>query len=227
VAIDIDGTLGDYHLHFIRFLEGYYGRPFPYGWEGNGDWEAFLGLSRQEYRDAKLAYRQGGGKRTMPAHRGAKALADACRQAGAEIWITTTRPWMRLDNIDPDTREWLSRNQIPYDHILYDEGKYPQLAMLVDPGRVVFVLDDLTAQYQAASFVFGEANTFLRVARHNAYWRRILDYNNLLDLTVATKVATGRVKDWYHQQEDRSEQGKHQSGLHTELASGDEGIHPR
>jgi hypothetical protein len=55
---------------------------------------------------------------------------------------------MRMDNVDPDTREWLRRNQIQFDHLLFDEDKYGTLTQLVDPNRIVMVLDDEVEQAQ-------------------------------------------------------------------------------
>jgi hypothetical protein len=150
VVFDIDGTLGDYHRHFLRFLGGYLGADLMpvvrhYDGVGNfGDWvtDAF-GISRDEYRLAKLAYRQGAQKRTMPAYDRAGLLTWAAREQGAEIWIATSRPYLRLDNIDPDTRVWLARNNVLYDHLIYGDDKYRDVAERVDPERVVMTLDDL------------------------------------------------------------------------------------
>lgn len=155
VAVDIDGTLGDYHRHFVRFAENYFGMYLPDTWDGVGDWEEHLGLSKQEYREAKLAYRQGGQKRTMPVARWAATKMDSLRQLPVEIWLTTTRPWMRLDSVDPDTREWLRRHHIPYDHLLYNDDKYQRLAEIVGRDRVLAVVDDLLNECQNASEVFG------------------------------------------------------------------------
>lgn len=143
VAVDIDGTLGEYHEHFRRFASEYYGRHLPIGYDGSTDFSSWLGLSKAEYRQAKLAYRQGGAKRTMPVRDGAVELVNSLREQGAEIWLCTTRPYLRLDNIDPDTREWLRRHGIPYDGLLYGEDKYARLLECVDFERVVGVYDDL------------------------------------------------------------------------------------
>jgi hypothetical protein len=117
-AIDIDGTLGDYHGQLMEYAELYLGHPArmderPYDGTMNfGDWmmEAFDIPSRKEYRDLKLAFRQGGTKRWMPAY---QDMIDAVAYAhvmGCEVWLTTTRPYLRLDSVDPDTREWLRRS---------------------------------------------------------------------------------------------------------------------
>lgn len=150
VALDIDGTLGDYHGHFLAFATGWFGCTFPDPKTINPGlplWE-FMHVSKAKYRECKLAYRQGGLKRTMPAYAGAAELAEAIRGAGAEVWICTTRPYLRLDNIDPDTREWLDRNRIAYDAVLFDTldgekgSKYAELKRQAG-DRVCSIVEDL------------------------------------------------------------------------------------
>lgn len=158
VVCDIDGTLGDYHGHFQWFVSKYWNMPAlvsgttPWGnWNGIGEFEEFLGITKQQYREAKLAYRQGGMKRWMPLYPGAKEMIRELRTMGAEVWIATTRPWQRLDNIDPDTRFWLEIHGIEIDGLLYGEDKYRQLCEAVDKERVAAVIDDLPEQYEIAS----------------------------------------------------------------------------
>lgn len=169
VAIDIDGTLADYHGAFLDFANEYVG-----GRGGSGDHGTMYELidydGRASFRDwvcerleidvttwrqIKLAYRQGGQKRSLPIYDGATDLCAAVRAAGAELWLTTTRPFLRLDGIDPDTREWLRRHEIGYDGLLYDEDKYRVLGERVDRERVVAVLDDLPEMVEEARRYFG------------------------------------------------------------------------
>lgn len=147
VAVDIDGTLGDYHGHFARFAAGYTNESSQIlahwlEYDGSVPYNEWLGMSKDEYRAIKLAYRQGGMKRTMPVYDDVRGMFDMLRREGAEIWITTTRPYLRLDNIDPDTREWCKRNGLEYDFLLYDEEKYVQLADRVGVDRVAAILED-------------------------------------------------------------------------------------
>lgn len=169
VGLDIDGTMGDYHGHFTRFAEQWLGREMPdpslntqgvplYKW---------LGMSKSTYRQCKLAYRQGGMKRSMPCYDGASELTRAVRKAGAEVWITTTRPYLRLDNIDPDTRHWLRRNGIQHDGVLYGEHKYRDLKKYLG-DRVLFVVDDLPEMVEQARAVGLDA--LLRTQPYNCAW---------------------------------------------------------
>jgi uncharacterized HAD superfamily protein len=192
VAIDIDGTLGDYHGHFIRFAEGYFGRQLPRDYDGSVEFHEALGIPLGEYRDAKLAYRQGGNKRTMPRFDGAGILIRRLRQV-SEVFITTTRPYLRLDQTDPDTREWLRRHEVEFDGLLYDEDKYEKLATIVDPRRVVAVLDDLSEQYDNAKRIYGDRVPILRRNNYNAAMNRP---NVVHDLAEALSEINERIHEW-------------------------------
>lgn len=150
VALDIDGTLGYYHEHFLEFAAQWLQRELPETWRGEGPFWRMLGTSKTTYRQIKLCYRQGGMKRSMPVTPWAKQLTQSVRQAGAEVWLCTTRPYLRLDNIDPDTRFWLRHNGIQHDGFLFGENKYRDLAQLVGIERVVGVLDDEPEQCKRA-----------------------------------------------------------------------------
>jgi hypothetical protein len=171
VTFDIDGTLGQYHTHLENFLALYTGLQIPTNWDGRGNWEDYLKLPRKQYQEGKLAFRQGGWKRWMPPFPHASEVTETARHMGAEIWITTTRPYNRLDNVDPDTQEWLSRNRIHYDHLLYDDQKYEELAKQVDPARVVFVIEDQPTQYRAAQSAFLWEAVFMIQRPHNSAYR--------------------------------------------------------
>jgi FMN phosphatase YigB (HAD superfamily) len=150
VAIDIDGTLGDYHGHFERFARQWLGRqPEEDAKTYDGrikyrEWFAQAYHSTvDEFRTIKLAYRQGGLKRSMPlADRAAPAVLANLRKRGIEVWLVTTRPYLKLDGIDPDTRFWLAHHGVGYDHLLYGPNKYERLAEQVDPGRIIACVDD-------------------------------------------------------------------------------------
>lgn len=173
VAVDIDGTLGDYHGHFIKFAEGYLGHGrngINYaGRERFRDWFCKVyGIDLTTFRDIKLAYRQGAQKRTMPIYHYASRFMQRLHEAGAEVWITTTRPYLRLDNVDPDTRFWLDFHEIEYEGLIYDKYKYRILAARVDPDRVVAVVEDLHEKVQEAEQHFGTDKVFWRRNVYNA-----------------------------------------------------------
>jgi hypothetical protein len=201
VAIDIDGTLGDYHGHFLRFAQAYLGlrtittsQPGYSGAEPFRDW--FCREFRTDlttFRQIKLAYRQGGMKRTMPPIKGCSTLVCMLRAAGAEVWLTTTRPYLRLDNVDPDTRFWLQQHSIEFDGMLYDEDKYKLLAERVEQARVVAVLDDLPEQYDSAAEQFGVDVPILMLNGYNSGVSRRVMTKKLNDASVIIKR---RIVDW-------------------------------
>lgn len=164
VALDVDGTLGAYHEHFLWFAEKWLGQTMPSATEINPGLRLseFMGIPHHVYRECKLAYRQGGMKRFMPVYPFAKELTYNIIEAGAQVWLCTTRPYMRLDNIDPDTREWLHRNHISYNAVIFDDvigeeddtvrtgGKYGDLVRQVGTDRIVAAVDDLPEQIDQA-----------------------------------------------------------------------------
>lgn len=196
VAMDIDGTLGDYHGHFTEFAETYTGRHVDREYDSSEpmrDWAAReLSLTHQEFREIKLAYRQGGMKRSMPAYADATDVCQIIRKSGAELWLTTTRPYLRLDNIDPDTRAWLSRNGIAFDGLLYDEFKYSRLAERIDPGRVVAVVDDLYEMIDAAAETFGADVPIHRKNPYNLHYGHL----SLGGMRKIQEVVLFRIKRW-------------------------------
>lgn len=156
VALDIDGTLGDYHGHFLRFAEDWYGRTMPKPSDINPGLplHKFMNTSKSTYRQCKLAYRQGGLERSMPVYDGASELTHNLRKIGVELWLCTTRPYLKMDTQSPNTLHWLRRNKIQYDHLLAGPHKYRDLAKQVrDSNRIVATLDDLPEMYDQAEAI--------------------------------------------------------------------------
>jgi phosphoglycolate phosphatase-like HAD superfamily hydrolase len=204
VAIDIDGTLGDYHTHFLSFAEDWLGydahaeMPVYDGSEPFSAWcEDAFAISIEVFRLIKLAYRQGGMKRTMPILDGAQKLCWDIQDAGAELWMTTTRPYLSLDNIVPDTVEWLRRYHIEYDGMLFDEDKYAQLAARIHPDRVILVLDDLKEMCEAANELF--PGHVMQVANH---YNAGAPFTVATDLKSAHEIALDRIANWREQYDD-------------------------
>jgi phosphoglycolate phosphatase-like HAD superfamily hydrolase len=200
VAIDIDGTLGDFHSYFLAFSQAYIGQRFVFDYDGSESfrdwWCEATGCSEEDWRDVKLAYRQGGMKRSMPIYDDAAKLCHTVQWAGAELWLTTTRPYLRLDNIDPDTRAWLSRYGIRYDGLLYDEWKYARLAKLIDHDRVVAVLDDLPEMMRHAADHFGTTAPIWRRTQWNVGGQLVNTIARTNDLSSATAMILNRLQTW-------------------------------
>lgn len=195
VGVDVDGTLGEYHEHFAEYAENYLQRPVIRHWDGSIPYWKCFGVSKTRYREMKLGYRQGRMKRSMPVIPGAPELTRAVRRAGAELWVCTTRPWLRLDNIDPDTRFWLRNNGFQYDGVLFGETKYRDLASLIGIGRVVAILDDEPVQVRVADRYGLPAHLIDRPYNQEGEGSR------LYDIEAATKYIAELVHKW---REERS-----------------------
>jgi len=191
VALDLDGTLGDYHRHFERFAQMWTGREIVWDPEIVGPFYKQLGMSKAVYRQCKLAYRMGGMKRSIPMFEGADELSRAVRGAGAAIAACTTRPYLAMSTIDLDTQHWLRRNTIKVDHILYGEHKYRDLVRSVGRDRVVCALDDDLSQLGVAERL--GVVPIMRRNEANMNYQPRQDQTFVWDLKEATEMILGLI----------------------------------
>lgn len=194
VGLDIDGTIGCFHDHFLNFAEGWFGKTFLRGYDGSEPLHRWMGVSKDRYRQCKMAYRKGGLKRSMPVIDGAKEFSQKVRAAGAMIIICTTRPFLMLDNVDPDTREWLRRNGIQHDMIIHGEHKYRDLSRVAAPGVVIMVHEDLVPLADQA-YELG-LRPVLAVRAHNRTQADWLHYPATDTLRAAQGVALQRIANY-------------------------------
>lgn len=192
VALDVDGTLGAYHDHFATFAAAWLGTTPHLGYDGTVPFAKWIGCSKTRYRQAKLAYRQGGLKRSMPYYPNARELTVRLRRRGAEVVICTTRPYLHLSNIEPDTVHSLRRNGIQYDGLIMGEHKYRQLCREYGRENIVMVLDDLPEQLDVALSLGLPA--VMRRNDHN--WKFNNTYQNVGTLLGAEQVALQRIQEW-------------------------------
>lgn len=199
MALDIDGTLGDYHGHFAGFASMYLGvhsLEADEMYDGGDPYREWFcetyGVDETTFREIKLAYRQGAMKRSMPIFPAAAQLTRMVRDLGAELWLTTTRPWERFDRVDPDTRWWLERNEIEYDGLIYDDDKYSVLFERVEASRVVTVLDDEEAQLVEASKLFNLGVPVLARTWHN----RFVNWGAETTLDEADYIIARQINQW-------------------------------
>lgn len=192
-AIDIDGTLGDYHGHFLQFAEQWYGREMPDPGQINPGLplHKFMCTSKATYRQCKLAYRQGGLERSMPVYDGANELCGSIRAAGAELWLCTTRPYLKLDSQSVNTRHWLRRHKIQYDALIYGERKYIDLARIVGVRRVAAVLDDLPEM-----IIQADSLGMWTMLRDQPYNKHLNWHYRAMDLHQARNTILQEVRTW-------------------------------
>lgn len=148
VGLDIDGTLLNYHWHFIAFANAYFGIDVDFtAYDARLPLWKYLGVSRSSYRKCKLAYRRGELKRSLPPlplpFPQAGDLTREVRRWGVDIWLCTTRPYLAHSEVDDATRHNLRRNGVQYQGIIWGEHKYRELVRTVGVRRVAAVLDDL------------------------------------------------------------------------------------
>lgn len=193
IGVDIDGTLAQYHETVTMFSSRYFDRPHPDElYDGNGPFREYLGLTQAEHRAMKLAFRQGGNKRMMPPYPYVDDFFNDIRYLGAEVWVATTRPWQRLDNVDPDTQEWLRRCGIEIDGLLYGDDKYEQLILAVGIERIVGVFDDLPDQIDHARVLGLPAYQIWRPHNSFSSTRRVPGGN----LSEAPRWVARRIDEW-------------------------------
>lgn len=151
VALDVDGTLFDYHRHFLRFAADYFAHdpddPGYLNYDARISMAKHLRVSKQSYRACKLAYRRGQMKRSVPLLPRplpqAGELTKQLRRWGVDVWLCTTRPYLSHDEVDDATRHSLRRNGVQYQGLIWGEHKYRELVRTIGGGRVAAVLDDL------------------------------------------------------------------------------------
>jgi hypothetical protein len=185
-------------LHNVYFASS--GRNFTPYWPGTeGEFSDALRMNKEEYRLAKLAYRLGGMKRCMPifaadyVKEGTNAVKleiQYLRSQGIQVWICTTRPWLSLTTVDPDTQYWLHHNVGKVDGLIYGEDKYADLIDIVGKERILGVVDDLPENVIRAKQL--GLKSAIRWGRHNEWWpglkewtdsfSRIKDMSSIVDL---------------------------------------------
>ncbi len=198
IGIDIDGTLGDYHRHFLMCAEMFLQRKMPDPTFINPllPLHKHMGVSKRVYREIKMAYRQGRWKRSMPIFHYARQMTVDLRRAGGRIAICTTRPFNQLGEVDTDTRWWLRHHGIQHDLLVWGPHKYRDLANKLGDGKIIAVVDDELEQlnrcrkldipfylrdqpYNQTNFWSGEQLALRGISREGR-WLRIL---NLEDVT--------------------------------------------
>lgn len=164
-GLDIDGTLGEYHQHFLQFAEGWLGKEVDRDYDISIPLHKHLRVSKATHRQIKLSYRMGGLKRSMPVYPWAADLTRTLRSWGADVWLCTTRPYLSHDNIDSDTRTWVRRNGIVCQGVIWGEHKYRDLARTLGKERIVATVDDLPELCQQSESL--GLNAVLAVRDHN------------------------------------------------------------
>lgn len=214
IAIDIDGTVADYYKHFHWFAELYLQRTLncEFNREYRGEFNEALGLDKETYRKIKLAYRQGGMKRSIKAFQQAGEVVRRLRKEGIQVWICTTRPWNRLDNIDPDTTFWINNNLGRVDGVIYGEDKYQDLIDIVGKDRILGVVDDLPENIEKAN-ALGLKSALMMGAHNQWYVETLSETVDVVDgMSVFLQLkAMPWLKKYYKEKEESANVSEVQS----------------
>ncbi len=117
VLVDIDGVLSDYPRCFYKWFAGT-------RWITIAKAEMdYHSLALDEKESVKRAYRQSGAKANLGVLPGAKAMLDKIRESGLKIILLTNRPYAEHCRIYADTLEWLEKNDLKYDAIIWARDK--------------------------------------------------------------------------------------------------------
>ena len=127
----------------------------------------------------------------MPVYPGASELTKAIKSADGELWITTTRPYLKLDGIGPDTRHWLRRNAIQFDAVIWGENKYRDLVKQVGKDRIAAVLDDLPEMIIQANDL-----GLWTMLRDQPYNKHLNWHYRAMDLFSAQRTILQEVRTW-------------------------------
>ena len=152
VAVDIDGVLNEYPAEFCEWLV----RTAP-EFEGRGD-VPHLSTAKDElgprrYLELKDAYRESGEKRNQRVRAGAKELLDGLRSNGFSVVLLSKRPYWRFYRIFADTLEWLERNGLFADAVVFHPEKHRQILESF-PNLVAMIEDDpkVAAEVRGAGY---------------------------------------------------------------------------
>ena len=145
VGVDIDGVLADYPRSFVDFINKELGTNYTMDMVDSYDIYECLGISTELGVKLKDRYRQTGQKRFIPVCEGAKEMLTWLREQGYKIMLLTARPYQEYKRVFADTLEWLDKNELPYDSIIFDEKKEERLIKEFGKDRIEFFIDDVVS----------------------------------------------------------------------------------
>ena len=133
-AIDIDGILTDYPFCWVDFINKTLKKKFK------DLTEVKKGLSFFEYKRLKIIYRTQGFKKNLPAMKGATEFVKRLQKKGFKVILLSARPVIQHREIQNDTLEWLKKNDINPDAIIWDKDKH--WAVLKEFPYLSFMVED-------------------------------------------------------------------------------------
>lgn len=141
VGVDIDGVLNTYPDCFVQWVR----RTWPTSTDLPQDStlaDLHLRLGASTMMAVKTAYRESGAKMDQPVREGAKDLLDGLRAHGFSVVLLSRRPYWRHYRIFADTLEWLQRNNLQHEAILFHPQKHVKI-LETFPNMVAMVDDEV------------------------------------------------------------------------------------
>jgi len=133
-AIDIDGVLSRYPDGWLTFASAKLGKTFD---------DIFVmknTVPYQQYRDLKHLYRISGVKEHLATLPNASSLTLELKRLGYTIILLSKRPVDEYPVLFNQTVNWLSKNNIFYDGIIFDENKHTKI--INDIPHLKFMIED-------------------------------------------------------------------------------------
>lgn len=120
ILVDLDGCVAD-----LRPLE-----------------EKLDGLTIAEQEGIKKDFRRRGGFRDLPAVKGAQDGLAELRRMGYQVAFITARPYRQHKRLYADTVEWLKKNRIEYELLLFRRDKAEALVDYIFPAQPICFVED-------------------------------------------------------------------------------------
>jgi len=141
-GIDIDGVIAKYPEHFLDFINRKVGADLKV--EDLDEYNIYeaLDLPKELTKKLKDEFRQSGEKRFIPPMEGAKSFLEKLKRNGYHIVLLSARPYKKYKRIFADTKEWLEKNELVHDAILWDENKCNRLIREFGKNSVQFFVED-------------------------------------------------------------------------------------
>lgn len=141
-GIDIDGVLAKYPEHFLDFINREVGTDLKV--EDLDDYNIYeaLDMPKELTKKLKDKFRQTGEKRFIPVFDKAKDFLKTIKENGYHIVLLSARPYKKYKRIFADTKEWLEKNELVHDAILWDEDKCNRLIREFGDDSVKFFVED-------------------------------------------------------------------------------------
>lgn len=143
VGVDIDGVLADYPDCFIDYVNDKVGTDFKAeDLDQYNLYEAITDIPTEVMKGLKHEFRKSGELKKVGVLPGAKEFLQSLKNKGYKIVLLSARPYKEYRRIFADTKEWLDKNGLVYDAILWDEDKLNRLIREFGENNVSFFVED-------------------------------------------------------------------------------------